>query len=110
MRMWNKALVPHLCKNHLLAQWREGLGLYKILQKGEGGYYNHPQTKMYHNARHAQWELLKATREEMLNRDWNPKELPPEPEQDGSPVDWQSLDEQIKLLQEKDCDCNLNNI
>jgi len=107
MRVWHKELIPKLCKNHLLAMWREGLGLYKILKKGEGGYYNHPQTKMYHGARHAQWEILKKTREEMLSRDWNPKELPPEPQEDGEPNEWQSLQEQIKILKDKNCNCKI---
>ncbi len=91
--------------------WREGLGCYKILTEDKKGYRNHPAVKEFENALLALWIRLKITREEMLKRGYNPKELPDMPSFEllGNKVrnDWQTLDEQIEVLKLKGCVCKV---
>lgn len=35
MRIWHESLIPKLCRQHLLAMWREGLGAYKIITENK---------------------------------------------------------------------------
>ena len=109
MIIWHKKLIPKLCRQHLLAVWREGLGCYSIITKGKKGYSNHPAVKEFANA---PWQLLKRLyeiRDEMLKRGYNPKELPilRTAYLEGSVKPWQTLNEQITRLKEKKCNCKI---
>lgn len=112
MRIWHEQLIPKLCRQHLLAVWRESLGCYKIITENKMGYRNHPATKEFIKAPFALWMRLKIIREEMLKRGYHPKELP-----NGGyykiiysnrePKEWQSLEVQIARLKEKGCECRV---
>lgn len=110
MRIWHQSLIPLLCRQHLLAVWRESLGAYKIITEDKKGYRNHPAVKEFENAPLSLHFRLFRIREEILNRGYNPKEMPPVyyiqiPEQ--PPIPWQTLDQQIEILKAKGCDCNV---
>ena len=108
MRIWHEQLIPKLCRQHLLAVWREGLGCYKIITENKKGYRNHPATQEFINAPNFLWRRLKIIREEMLSRGYNPKPLPNEPlVVDIKLKEWQTLEEQILLLQSKGCGCKV---
>lgn len=109
MRVWDISLISKLCRQHLLAQWREGLGCYKAVMGETMGYINHPQTQAYRDAPNKLYEVLEATREEMISRGWRPKPLPSYPQVNNPEVyrEWQSVDEQIERLKRKGCDCDV---
>lgn len=121
MRIWDQVPPENLCRQHLLAQWREGLGLWNILTQGKRGYANHPETKRWVDHDLALLVLLHDTRKAMLARSWNPKPLPNHmqtgvgvhlayhmPTRFGKslrsqrPAPW---DDQLATLRAKGCDC-----
>jgi len=117
MRIWHEKLIPHLCRQHLLAVWREGLGCWSILTNNKKGYRNHPAFKEWEDHFDILWLRLYEIREEMLKRGYNPKKLPNirhKPVNEfccsGFPKEWQTLDEQIEVLKQKGCDCNLSTL
>jgi len=108
MRIWHQKLIPRLCQKHLCGMWRESLGCYKIITENKKGYLNHPATQEFVNCPSALYERLKAVRQEMLARNYNPKELPDfELPVGGVVKEWQTLEEQIEILQNKGCKCLL---
>lgn len=107
MRIWHEQLVPKLCRQHLLALWRESLGCYKIITEGKSGYRNHPATQEFIDSPVALWNRLSVIRSEMLARGWNPKPLPKLVNKHGAVKERQSLNEQIARLKEKGCNCNV---
>jgi uncharacterized protein (TIGR02328 family) len=109
MRIWHEKLIPKLCRQHLLATWREGLGMYKIITEGKKGYRNHPATKEFENA---PWQLVKRLhliRNEMIKRGYNPKSIIPlrSAYLESTVKTWQSLQKQIEVLKAKNCECKL---
>lgn len=112
MRIWHEELIPKLCRQHLLAVWREGLGCYKIITENKNGYRNHPAVKEFEN-NHGELRLrLSSIRQEMISRGYKPKELPfPESGLTGNTFGkyepWQTLDEQIEVLKLKGCNCRI---
>ena len=112
MRVWHQNLIPKLCRQHLLACWRESLGAYKIITENKKGYRNHPAVKEFLGNPLALWARLYHIREEMLRRGYKPKELPELKSVDGyfftlDFYEWQSLNEQIEVLRSKGCDCKI---
>lgn len=113
MRIWHESLIPLLCRQHLLAMWREGLGCYKIVtgQVDGGSYKNHPATKEFINAPYELMYRLFLVREEMIKRGYHPKEVKGVCSLAGINNDvtseWQSLDEQITILKAKGCQCSI---
>ena len=114
MRIWHEKLIPCLCRQHLLAVWREGLGCWKILTEDKKGYRNHPAVKEFYGHLDFLWCRLYDIREEMLKRGYHPKELPrmahtPQGDNccDGVPTEWESLEVQIEKLKAKGCKCNV---
>lgn len=110
MRIWDEQLDHDLCDKHLLAEWREGLGVYSILKNGKRGYRSHPQVKMYENNIPALYERLMAIRSEMVERGFNPKMLDSitySSKDMGEVVEWQPLKKQIQILKEKGCACRV---
>lgn len=90
--------------------WRESLGAYKIITENKSGYRNHPATQEFIDCPTALYERLKVIRQEMLNRNYHPKELPVcNLTPSGTVKEWQSLEEQIEVLLSKGCKCNIKN-
>lgn len=116
MRIWDQLPPERLCRPHLLAQWREGLGLWNILIQGKKGYASHPETKRWRGFERALWCLLSKTRSAMIARGWNPKALPDYPtwvteqkpafswDEESWPKPW---DNQLEALKSKKCGCRL---
>jgi uncharacterized protein (TIGR02328 family) len=109
MRIWHEKLIPKLCRQHLLACWREGLGAYKIITEDKKGYRNHPAVKEFETRTAELWLRLNIIRNEMLKRGYKPKEMP---EFDYSLPqkhcqEWQTLEEQTEILKNKHCDCEV---
>lgn len=111
MRIWHERLIPNLCRQHLLAMWREGLGCWKIVNGDVdgGGYRNHPAVKEFMGNSLILAGILTEVREEMVRRHYHPKEF-----QRGNVFTssntykpWQTLDQQIEVLKNKHCDCKL---
>lgn len=109
MRIWEKELIPSLCRQHLLAQWRESLGCYKAVMGETDGYINHPQTKAYWDAPNLLRSVLEATRAEMLARGWNPKQIPDYGQVDNPEEyrQWQTVEQQVANLRSKGCECKV---
>lgn len=116
MRVWNQKLIKKLCRNHLLGQWRESLGCHKIITEYYAtgkklGYFNHPQVQQYLDKPQKLFSILDTTRNEMIKRGYNPKPLP-DVNCEGKPLfgklkEWQTLEEQIEVLKNKNCDCKV---
>jgi uncharacterized protein (TIGR02328 family) len=110
MRIWHEELIPKLCRQHLLAVWREGLGCLKIITENKAGYRNHPATQEFINAPRHLLKRLHMIRSEMLKRGYHPKEMPSYvilSARREIVKQWQSLDEQIARLKEKKCNCKI---
>jgi uncharacterized protein (TIGR02328 family) len=110
MRIWD---VPPdiLCRKHLLGEHRELHALWSILSKGKKGYQHHPETKRWINKLPALYKRHELLVSEMQKRGYH----------HGSPLDVShvtgsseqyeyvtSLDEQMKILREKPCECPLD--
>lgn len=88
--------------------WRESLGCYKIITENKKGYNNHPATQEFIHCPSALYERLQLVRQERLNRSYHPKELPNyEGVYTGTTKEWQTLEEQIEVLQAKKCKGNI---
>jgi len=110
MRVWHKRLIPKLCRQHLLAAWREGLGIYSILENDKKGYRNHPAVREFEEARFVLWERLKDVMDEMIRRGYNPKGMPPLPDVKNFwflEKPWQTLGKQKAVLKAKKCPCKV---
>lgn len=114
MRIWHEQLIPKLCQKHLCAMWREGLGAYKIIEENRTdlSYWKHPATQEFVNNLDRLWLILQKVRQEMLKRNYKPKQLP-ELEDITSFMEqfnckytpWQTLEEQIEVIKNKGCKC-----
>lgn len=115
MRIWDQVPPTDLCDQHLLAQWREGLGLWSILtDPAKTGYRNHPETKRWVGHERPLGNFLHRTRNAMLARGWSPKAVPNTPlfvslqPNDPSgrrlPTPW---DDQLAALRAKGCACKV---
>lgn len=90
--------------------WRESLGAYKIITENKSGYRNHPATQEFIDCPSALYERLQLVRQEMLSRNYHPKELPAfNGLPTGTVKEWQTLSEQIEVLSAKGCKCLINN-
>ena len=108
MRIWHAHLIPALCRQHLLACWREGLGAYSIIVNDKQGYRNHPAVQEFAECPQALHDRLILIRDVMKRRGYNPKPLPPRVDGAGQVNEWQSLNEQMEALRAKGCECNLD--
>lgn len=121
MRIWHEQLIPKLCQKHLCAMWREGLRAYSIITENNKGYRNHPAVKEFENAPSHLFLRLLSVRREMIIRGYKPKEICVNhsslwfDKKTGQAYilgketikEWQSLDEQIKILKAKGCKCKV---
>jgi hypothetical protein len=106
MRIWD--VEPKiLCRQHLLGEHRELHALWSIIKNSKSGYSKHPETLRWYGklpALRKRHELLVA---EMERRGY--VHATPLPEAGGG-SDLQdqfvnTIDEQLAILKEKDCDC-----
>lgn len=111
MRVWDQMDPTDLCDKHLLAQWREALGLWSILINEKKGYANHPETKRWVGCIPELRTLLTRTRDAMLARGWRPKDIPgpasfetTRPGGERPPPPW---DDQLAVLRAKGCACKV---
>lgn len=111
MRIWHEDLIPLLCQKHLCAMWREGLGCLKIVhyEVDGGGYKNHPAVKEFMGNSILLIDRLQKVRAEMIKRGYHPKQLefPSIVTSSSTYTPWQTLEEQIEVLQSKHCPCKL---
>lgn len=110
MRIWDQVPPTDLCDQHLLAQWREGLGLWSILtDPTKTGYRNHPETKRWSGHLSSLATVLVETSFAMLVRGWNPKPVPERAVEESftslhCPDPW---DDQLAALRAKGCACKV---
>lgn len=109
MRIWD--LPPEkLCRNHLLGEHSELHAIWSILTKEKRGFSNHPETQRWKGK-------LKALylRHEKLVKEMNKRGFDHNSHLDVSPatgcgaqVDYvDSIDEQIRILKNKKCNCKV---
>lgn len=114
MRIWHEKLIPHLCQKHLCGLWREGLGCIQIVLNKKKGYSNHPAVKEFQDAPLYLLDRMLKVREEMLKRGYHPKELVSfefNPKRESEIVKvWQTLEEQIEVLKQKGCKCDISTL
>jgi hypothetical protein len=109
MRIWD---VPpdKLCRNHLLGEHSELHAVWTILTEGRQGYANHPEVIRWRGKLKALYSKHEEIVNEMLERGYqhnsplDPKLATGTARQDEL-VD--SLEEQIRILKEKSCDCRV---
>ncbi len=105
MRIWD--ISPNLlCRKHLLGEHRELHALYSILLNNKKGYRNHPETLRWVGKLPALKLRHEALVREMQNRDY--KHLTPLVDTSGSETQNELLhtvEEQEKILKNKDCEC-----
>ena len=109
MRIWD---IPasKLCRNHLLGEHRELHAIWSILTKDKKGYSNHPETLRWKGKLKALYLRHEELVEEIQKRGFNHK----------SPLDCRlatgsstqdkfvdSVEDQIKLLKKKKCECKV---
>lgn len=116
MRIWHEQLIPKLCQKHLCGMNREMRGAYNIIAnywqtKEKRGYFNHPATQEFLYCPNRLYGVMQSVVEEMKKRGYHPSPLPEKSiingGFDGYFMEWQSLDEQIKILRFKGCKCNV---
>ena len=109
MRIWD---VPpaQLCRKHLLGEHRELHGLWNILTRhnGVGGYSQHPETKRWIGKLRALYNRHELLVAEMNRRGYKHRSdleeaLATGKERQSMYID--TLEEQIILLRNKNCEC-----
>ena len=109
MRIWDVDPIL-LCRKHLLGEHRELHGLWNILVHGKVGYSHHPETRRWQGklaALHHRHARLVA---EMGRRGYRHESPLREDLATGSveqDVLIDSIEDQLRLLREKPCDCLL---
>lgn len=109
MRVWD--VEPRkLCRKHLLGEHRELHGLWNILtvHNGQGGYANHPETKRWVGKLKALYLRHEKLVSEMESRGYKHRSPLDKNKATGSSRQTQYIDsiqEQMKLLENKPCDC-----
>jgi uncharacterized protein (TIGR02328 family) len=107
MRIWHEDLIPGLCRQHLLAVWREALGAYKIITENKQGYRNHPATQEFIHSPELLHKRLRVIRNEMIRRGYHPKELPELVTFGGDIREWENKEQQINKIKSKNCNCKV---
>jgi hypothetical protein len=97
-----------LCRSHLLGEHRELHGLWNILTRGKMGYARHPETRRWVGRLAALFRRHEELVREMQRRGYR-HASPLDPTlAAGSPVQdhlLDSLEEQLRILSGKPCDC-----
>lgn len=107
MRIWDVS-PSILCRQHLLGEHRELHALWTILTQHRTGYTNHPETKRWVGKLKALYLRHDALVEEMTIRGYNhhtPLDVKLAVGSAKQDEFLHSIDEQLKILQEKPCLC-----
>lgn len=110
MRIWD-VHPSRLCRAHLLGEHRELHGLYAVLERGGGGYWNHPETQRWVGKERAlarRHELLVAEMARRGYRHYTPLTPPPATSSDAQDAFVNDLEEQRDILRWKDCGCRID--
>ncbi len=109
MRIWD---IPpgKFCRNHLLGEHRELHAIWSILIHQKKGYAHHPETLRWRGKLKALYLRHEALVQEMIRRGYHHQS--PLQIEDATGNDYQdilidSYDEQIRLLRQKKCGCNV---
>lgn len=109
MRIWD--VEPEkLCRKHLLGEHRELHALWTILSENRKGYRNHPETKRWVGKLAALYKRHDLLVEEMGKRKYNHNSPLDKSKATGSVIQndfVHSYEEQIAILNQKNCDCNI---
>lgn len=110
MRIWD---IPpsKLCARHLLGEHRELHGLWYILTQNKPGYSKHPETLRWKGKLAALYLRHKELVIEMKKRNYHHYSLLDKSLATGRSIQEKfvnSYDEQLKILKEKGCKCNLS--
>ena len=109
MRIWD--IPPEkLCRHHLLGEHAELHGIWSILTQGKRGYANHPEVKRWQGKLKALYCKHQEIVSEMLARGYRHNSpldasLATGASKQDTLVD--SLEEQARILRDKDCDCRV---
>lgn len=106
MRVWDVVSPVHMCRQHLLAQHNEIHVLFKTVTGQSNGWRNHPEAKRWTA------DKLRAAHDwtvsAMKQRGYKHKTPLPDGAYDHDwPAPWQPIDEQIKVLRDKQCQCKV---
>jgi hypothetical protein len=109
MRVWD--IHPEkLCRQHLLGEHRELHGIWSILTRGKKGYANHPETLRWKGRLKALYKRHDGLVREMTSRGYKHHSPLREDYAIGDAAQCEyvdSYDEQIRILQQKGCDCDV---
>ena len=109
MRIWD--IEPQrLCKQHLLGEHRELHAIWSILVNNKKGYSKHPETLRWKGKLKALYLRHEKLVEEIVKRKYNHNsnldiELASGKDKQDACID--SMEEQIQILKNKNCDCKL---
>lgn len=107
MRIWDVS-VSKLCRKHLLGEHRELHALYSILLYDKKGYRQHPETLRWEGKLPALKKRHQLLVSEMEKRGYKHNSpLLDSPGMNSQSKLLQSLEEQEKLLNQKNCECLL---
>ena len=109
LRVWDIS-PDKLCRPHLLGEHREIHAIWSILTQEKKGYSNHPETLRWKGKLKALYNRHEKIADEMIKRGYNHR----------SPLDIMlasgdskqdkyvnSIDEQKKILRERNCECRV---
>ncbi|MFA5014000.1 MAG: pyrimidine dimer DNA glycosylase/endonuclease V [Actinomycetota bacterium] len=110
MTIWHEKLIPKLCRQHLLASWKEARQVYLVIINQEES--NYPQVKEFQYHLNRLIWIMYCFRRELIARGYHPKRIH---DCDEYPLvkDWnsyrrqQSLHEQIEALRLEKCECEI---
>lgn len=119
MRVWDIP-VSQLCNKHLVAQHHEIHCIYSIITNGKKGFAHHPEVERWRDNLPQLWIIHELTVYNMRERNYQHKS--PMPVRLESlegfihtktivsfimPDPWQPVEEQIRILKAKGCDCHV---
>jgi hypothetical protein len=110
MRIWDIS-PERLCRQHLLGEHREAHALWTILTRDRKGYSRHPETTRWRGKLKALYIRHDAVAKEMTKRGYKhssplARHLATGVAKQNEFVD--SYDEQIEILRNKGCGCDLS--
>jgi hypothetical protein len=107
MRIWD--INPNvLCRQHLLGEHREIHAIWSIITENKKGYSNHPETKRWKGKLKALYNRHEEIVKEMKKRGYvhnNPLEKRLAIGKDKQNVYIDTIEDQMKVLNNKNCNC-----
>jgi len=109
MRIWDIE-IERLCNQHLLGEHRELHAIWSILINNKKGYSNHPETKRWVGKLNALYSRHEEQVKEIEKRKFKHRSPLEKKYLKGENIQNEfvdSIEEQIRILKEKKCKCNL---